>query len=213
MGFTSTTPDPCACTFGISDAFSILTLRGRPATTWKKRNGTQGAQTRADNAVHDDRHGRRSLLLGMQITRDRDAGTLTISQEHYTKSLSARFGMAVCNPVHPTGAGTALHLDQPDHTLLDPTGTEIYQSITGSLMFLSRCTRYDITSAVNRLARAMSKPSKFRMTAAKQLLRYLKENVSSLVGTRQAASNSQASAMRVGETTLAMESQLPATCS
>ena len=44
-------------------------------------------------------------------------------------------------------------------------------------MFLSQCTRYDIPYAVNKLARAMSKPSKLHKTAAKHLLRYLKGNM------------------------------------
>ena len=34
-----------------------------------------------------------SLVLGMQITRDREKKTLTISQEEYTKSILERFGL------------------------------------------------------------------------------------------------------------------------
>ena len=85
--------------------------------------------------------------------------------------------MAGCNPVHTTGAGRELFIDQPDDLLLNSTGTDLYQSITGSLMFLSQCTRSDITYAINQLARAMNKPSKLHMTAAKHLLRYLKGNM------------------------------------
>ena len=44
-------------------------------------------------------------------------------------------------------------------------------------MFLSQCTRYDITYSANQLARAMSKPSKVHRTAAKHFLRYLKGNM------------------------------------
>ena len=40
-----------------------------------------------------------SLVLGMQVTRDHENGTLTISQEKYTKSMLDQFGMADCNPV------------------------------------------------------------------------------------------------------------------
>ena len=40
-------------------------------------------------------------------------------------------------------------------------------------MYLGQVTRYDILYAVNQLARAMSKPSKAHMAAAKHLLRYL----------------------------------------
>ena len=34
-----------------------------------------------------------SLVLGMQVTRDRERGTLIITQENYTKSILDRFGM------------------------------------------------------------------------------------------------------------------------
>ena len=40
-------------------------------------------------------------------------------------------------------------------------------------MYLGQVTRYDILYAVNQLARAMSKPSKAHMAAAKHLLCYL----------------------------------------
>ena len=45
-----------------------------------------------------------------------------------------------------------------------------FQVITGSVMYLGQVTRYDIGCAVNQLARAMSKPSKAHMAAAKHLL-------------------------------------------
>ena len=57
--------------------------------------------------------------------------------------------------------------------LLDSTGIQLYQAITGSLVLLGQCTRYDITYTVNSLTRAMSKPSKLHMTEAKHLLRSL----------------------------------------
>ena len=44
-------------------------------------------------------------------------------------------------------------------------------------MFLSQCTPYDTIYAVNQTARAMSKPSKLRMAAAKNLLLYPKVNM------------------------------------
>ena len=81
------------------------------------------------------------LVLSMQITRHREVVTLTIGQEHHTKSILTRFGVARCNPVHTTRSGAELSFDQSDDTLLDPTGTELYQSITRSLMIWSQCTR------------------------------------------------------------------------
>ena len=46
-----------------------------------------------------------SLVLGMQITRDREKKTLTITQEEYTKSILERFGMANSKPVGTPGFG------------------------------------------------------------------------------------------------------------
>ena len=44
--------------------------------------------------------------VGMQITRDREKKTLTISQEQHTKSILERFGMVNCKPVRTLGFGS-----------------------------------------------------------------------------------------------------------
>ena len=114
-----------------------------------------------------------SLVLGMQITRDREKKTLTISQEEYTKSILERFGMANCKPVGTPGFGSELSTKQPEETLLSKEETQRYQAITGSVMYLAQILRYDIMYSSGQLARAMSRPAKVHMGAAKHLLRYL----------------------------------------
>ena len=49
-----------------------------------------------------------------------------------------------------------------------------YQSLVGSLMYLSVCSRPDLAYAVNNLARFSSKPNRSHWTAAKRVLRYLR---------------------------------------
>ena len=119
-----------------------------------------------------------SLVLGMGVTRDREKGTVTITQEKYPKSLLERYGMASCNSTYAPGVGKELSLDQPEERLLRRKNSvsrkkQRFQAITGSVMHLGQVTRYDILYAVNQLARAMSKPSKAHMATAKYLLRYL----------------------------------------
>ena len=175
MGFTATASDPYVSIFGSDDNLSVLTIYVNDLlllgedTPLLKDLKTQLMDRFAMTDMGDV-----SMVLGMQTTRDKEANNLTISQEQYAKSVLARFGMAECNPVHTTGAGAELSLKQPDMMLLDSTGIQRYQAIMGSLMFLSQCNRYDITYAVNQLARAMSKPSKLHTTAAKHLLSCLK---------------------------------------
>lgn len=114
-----------------------------------------------------------SLVLGMEIKRDLELGTLTISQEAYSKSILERFGMSECKPTTTPGYGSELSNQQPEETLLDEDEKKRYQGIVGCLMYVSQVLRYDIMYAVGQLARPMAKPSKIHMVAAKHTLRYL----------------------------------------
>ena len=82
-----------------------------------------------------------------------------------------------------------------------PTGTELYQPITGSLMFLGQCTRNDITYAINQLARAIHSPYDSGQAPPRI-------GEGSYVPGRYVPGNWQASEMRVGETTPITERQL-----
>ena len=104
-------------------------------------------------------------MLGMQITRDWEKKTLTISQE-YTKSILERFGMANCKPAGTPGFGSELSTEQPEETLLSNEETQRYQAITGSVMYLAQILRYDIMYSSGQLACALSRPAKEHMGAA-----------------------------------------------
>ena len=127
VGLTLTTSDPCVYTFCTSETFSmmplyvedLLLLGGNTSVLQELKRQLMNRFTMIDM-------GYVSLGLGMKIPIDRGAETLTIRHEHYTKSVLARFGMAGCNPVHTTGAGAELSIDQPDDLLRYPTGTELY---------------------------------------------------------------------------------------
>ena len=43
------------------------------------------------------------LVFGMEVTRDRTKGTVTITQKNYVKFLLERYGMGNCNPAHTPG--------------------------------------------------------------------------------------------------------------
>ena len=80
--------------------------------------------------------------------------------------------MADCKPVSTPGFRQELFTNQPEQALLNEEETLRFQAVTGSVMYLAQITRYDMYSTC-QLARAMSKPSKVHMGAAKHLLRYL----------------------------------------
>ena len=77
-----------------------------------------------------------SFILGMQVIRNRENGTLTISQANYSRSVLEKYGMRECKPVNTPGAGKQLSLDQPEGNRLNDTEMQRYQAITGSLIYL-----------------------------------------------------------------------------
>ena len=113
-------------------------------------------------------------ILGMEVKRDYDQGTLAITQTDYVENLLERFEMQNANVAHTPGYGQELSSEQPEDKLLGAQGIKLYQSITGSLLYLAQCTRYDLCYAVNQLTRACNRPAEVHMTAAKHVLRYLR---------------------------------------
>ena len=112
-----------------------------------------------------------SRVLGMQVTRESQAGSLTITQEDYTRGLLVKYGMQDCRPLGTPGYGKELSLMQPEESLLGDEAKQRFQAIVGSSMYLTQVTRHDISYAVNQLARAMPQPSNVHMGAAKHLPR------------------------------------------
>ena len=95
-----------------------------------------------------------SLVLGMQITRNKEKKKLAItcSQEEYTKSILEQFHMANGKPVGTRGYGSELSTKQQEETLLSKEETQRYKAIKGSVMYLAQLLRYDIMYASARLS-------------------------------------------------------------
>ncbi|GIL87679.1 hypothetical protein Vretifemale_15713, partial [Volvox reticuliferus] len=114
--------------------------------------------------------GESNFYLGFEIRRDRSAKTLHISQKRFVKELLSKFGMDGANGRSiPMDANVRLSSDGESlDTSLFP-----YSELVGSLLYLSVCSRPDISFAVGALARHMAKPTTDHWCAAKCVLRYL----------------------------------------
>ena len=82
------------------------------------------------------------------------------------------YGMEGYNPAYTSGVGSELFLNQSGEKLLNGEEKRRYRAITGAVMCFTQVTPYDILYAVNKFARATSKPAKAHMGAANHLLRY-----------------------------------------
>jgi hypothetical protein len=112
-----------------------------------------------------------SWMLGMRITRDRKARTITLDQELYTTKALERYGLQQCRTVSTPEAVGAAHDTSPE--LEEPADKQRYMEITGTLMYAAISTRPDIAHAVHYLASNMQAPTQRHMRAAERVLRYL----------------------------------------
>ena len=133
--------------------------------------------------------GEASFALGIKITRDRAARTLTISQGAYILDVLTRFDMQNSRPVStpmdpkprlqpatvtPTKAkDTTATKDQP----LDTAGKQRYQSAVGALLHAARATRPDIAFAVTTLSQFNNAPTHHHWQAVNRVFRYLRGSV------------------------------------
>ena len=115
--------------------------------------------------------GEPSKIVGIEISRDRKAGTLRLTQTKYIESLLRQYGLenanAVGMPMDPNIKLCAVQNNEPGDR------SNSYASLIGSLMYLAVATRPDITYAVYQLAAYTANPGMQHWTAAKRVLRYL----------------------------------------
>ena len=122
-------------------------------------------------------------LLGVGVTRDRSARTLSLSQELHVDDMIKRHA-SFAHAGHsrkydmPMEEGLILEasdcptIDSPEHAALAAQRTE-YMAVIGGLLWLSNVTRPDISYAAGQLARFLSNPGERHIAAAARVLIYL----------------------------------------
>ena len=130
----------------------------------------------------DDR-GVLEWMLGVAVSRDRAARTLTLSQELYVKDTVEKYASFI-------GAGHTRSFDSPMEEGLmlsrddspEPNSDEwermadrraAYMAIVGSLLWLANMTRPELSYASSQLARFVSNPGEVHFNAALRVLIYL----------------------------------------
>jgi len=116
--------------------------------------------------------GASTWILGMRISRDRKARTITLDQELYATKALEKYGMAECKvAATPEVAGSESVGNDP--ALDVPTDVNRYMELTGTLMYAAVATRPDIAHAAYALASHMQAPTRRHMVMAERVLRYL----------------------------------------
>jgi hypothetical protein len=110
-------------------------------------------------------------MLGMRITRNRKAHTITLDQTLYVETALQRFGLQQCKSVSTSEAVGARYDANPD--LDRPADRQRFMEIAGMLQYAAISTRPDIAHAVHYLSSNAVAPTVRHMQAAERVLRYL----------------------------------------
>jgi hypothetical protein len=97
--------------------------------------------------------GEADVILNIKLVREGDGG-VTLLQSHYVENVLSRFGFSDCDPA-PTPYDPSMLLRKNRRIARDQL---TYSQIIGSLMYLASATRPDISYAVSKLSRFVSKP-------------------------------------------------------
>ena len=109
-------------------------------------------------------------ILGIQISQSING--IKLYQEQCIEKLLKKFKFEDCKGSKiPMEVEIQLHSAQPNDIVTNAP----YASLIGSLLYISNCTRPDITYAVHRLSSFNAYPTENHWKAAKRVLRYLKE--------------------------------------
>ena len=121
--------------------------------------------------------GEAGLVLGIRIDRDRDKGTISISQRAYLERVLTRYGMEDCSAKStPLPLGTKLSKSQAPSTDDDHhyMRDKPYSEALGSIMYAQIATRPDLSYAVSTLSKFSSNPGKAHWQAILHVLQYIK---------------------------------------
>ena len=125
--------------------------------------------------------GEAKKILGMEIARDRQRGTLCLTQKQYLKKVLQRFGMSektkpVSTPLAPHFKLSASQCPKTEEER-EYMSKVPYSNAVGSLMYAMVCTRPDISHAVGTVSRYMHNPGKEHWQAVKWILRYIQKTL------------------------------------
>lgn len=173
-GFTQNVADSCLFMRKIGDKKIIIALYvddGLVATT-DKALANQFLKELGDTLKITVKPA--SYYLGLEIAKLTD-GSITITQQSYTKKILERFGMSECNPISTPIEKTS---ETGKVEEKEPEEKFPYREAVGALAYLMTGTRPDIAYAVGVVSRKLENPTQADWLKVKRIFRYLKGTAS-----------------------------------
>jgi hypothetical protein len=119
--------------------------------------------------------GELSQLLGMHITRDRSARTISLDHSKYMRDILAKYGMTDSKPSSlPMYLGFMSGLAHMASPALTSEAKDVYPNLLDSLQYAAVCTRPDATTALSILCSAQANPTEAHLHTLKKFVARLR---------------------------------------
>ena len=172
MGFVQSKAD--SCVFTMNKPFSIVTVYVDDLILFTEDTTTmQNLKNGLTNRFKMSDMGPLHYILGVSIIQDSTTGGLWLHQSTYIDQLLEKYRLVEAKPVS-TPLDVNVKLVKEDG-VSKSADQKLYQSIVGSLLYVAIASRPDIQHAVSTVSKFSANPSETHLTAAKRILRYLKE--------------------------------------
>ena len=114
------------------------------------------------------------IYLGIDISRDLDAKTLTVSQFKYVRKILVDYGFENYSSVSIFINSGLIFIPADPSFILIPKEYQVYRLGIGSLNYLVIISRPDIVYVVSKLSQFNNRPTPEYYQAVKRVMRYLK---------------------------------------
>ena len=171
IGFEQSLTDPCILRFMVDDEVLGMVVIHVDDILFAglKRLGEFLVQALGDS-LPTKNLGEVVFFLGCAFRRNREAGTIEISQESYIRSVLEKFKICRTSSIPASPANDYRSVKEDEDA-----GDVPFREVVGSLMWIASQTRPDISNAVRAVARHSHEPKKSHWKAAQKILNYLLE--------------------------------------
>ncbi|CAB1103089.1 unnamed protein product [Ectocarpus sp. CCAP 1310/34] len=122
------------------------------------------------DSFHTKNFGEVKFFLSCAFSRDREAGTIEMSQESCVRSVLERFNICRTSSIPASPASDYRSVIEEEKA-----GDAPFREVVGSLMWIANQTRPDISNAMQAVARHSHEPKKSHWKAGQKILNYLLE--------------------------------------
>ena len=156
IGFEHSTSDPCVLRFMMeNEVVGMIAIHVDDILYARTKSLTKVVVEALGGCLPTKNLGKVKFLLGCEFIGDREADSIEISQESYTRSVLERFNICRTSSIPASLANDNSSLKENEGA-----GDVPFREVVGSLMWIASQTRPDISNAVRAVARQSHQPKR-----------------------------------------------------